>query len=108
MTRLEAILPNTVLRGILPDAAVTVVNVQWYGSDAVELTYKTETRVGRDAGRIAEEVIAHLAILPGADVKITLEIEGNFPDGVPDAVVRTVLENSRTLHFNPNPGFDKE
>lgn len=66
------------------------------------------TRVGRDAGRIAEEVIAHLAILPGANVKITLEIEGEFPSGVPDAIVRTVLENSKTLRFNPHPAFDKE
>lgn len=33
------------------------------------------TRLGRDAGRVAEEVIAHLAGLPRADVRITLEIE---------------------------------
>ena len=26
------------LRGILPDSMVTVVAVQWYGSDALELT----------------------------------------------------------------------
>ena len=33
------------------------------------------TRVGRDASRIADEVIAHLAGLVGANVKVTLEIE---------------------------------
>jgi hypothetical protein len=33
------------------------------------------TRVGRDAGQIAQEVIAHLAGLPGAEVRVTLEIE---------------------------------
>ncbi len=32
------------------------------------------TRVGRDAGRIADEVISHLAGLVGADVNVTLEI----------------------------------
>ena len=32
------------------------------------------TRVGRDAGRIADEVISHLAGLIGADVSVTLEI----------------------------------
>lgn len=38
--RLEDLQPNTVLRGILPDCAVTLVNVQWFGSEAVEITYK--------------------------------------------------------------------
>ena len=33
------------------------------------------TRAGRDAGRIADEVFAHLAGLVGADVTVTLEIE---------------------------------
>ncbi len=40
MTRLEDILPNASCRGILPDALVTVVNVQWFGSEALDLTYK--------------------------------------------------------------------
>jgi len=40
MARLEALTPGTALRGILPDSIVTVVAVQWFGSDAVELTYK--------------------------------------------------------------------
>src|ERR1039458_4199978 len=31
-------------------------------------------RVGRDASRIADEVIAHLAGLVGAEVRVTLEI----------------------------------
>jgi hypothetical protein len=39
------------------------------------------TRVGRDAGRIAEEVIAHLATLPGAEVRVTLQIAALLPDG---------------------------
>jgi predicted AAA+ superfamily ATPase len=64
-------------------------------------------RMGRDAGRIAEEVIAHLAGLVGADVSVTLEIEAIVPDGVPDNVVRTVTENSRTLKFT-SQGFEKE
>jgi len=31
------------VRGILPDSLVTVVTVQWFGSEALELTYKTPT-----------------------------------------------------------------
>ncbi len=65
------------------------------------------TRVGRDAGRIAEEVIAHLSGLMGAKVIVTLEIASEVSDGVPDKVVRIVTENSRTLKFT-SQGFEKE
>ena len=65
------------------------------------------TRVGRDAGQIADEVIAHLAGLVGANVRLTLEIEANIPDGTPEHVVRTVTENSRTLRFDDS-GFEEE
>jgi superfamily II DNA or RNA helicase len=43
MSKLEDLRPNAAVRGILPDSLVTVVNVEWYGSDVVELTYKTHT-----------------------------------------------------------------
>ncbi|MDQ2651840.1 MAG: DEAD/DEAH box helicase, partial [Chloroflexota bacterium] len=44
---LEELTPSTAVRGIVPDSAVTVVSVQWFGSNALELTYKTaEGRVG--------------------------------------------------------------
>jgi predicted AAA+ superfamily ATPase len=65
------------------------------------------TRVGRDAGRIADEVIAHLAGLIGSKVEVTLEIEAEIPSGAPDHVVRTVTENSRTLKFT-SQGFEEE
>ena len=65
------------------------------------------TRVGRDASRIADEVIAHLAGLVGATVTVTLEIEAEVPAGAPDHVVRTVTENGRTLKFT-SQGFERE
>jgi hypothetical protein len=65
------------------------------------------TRVGRDASRIAEEVIAHLAGLVGAKLTVTLEVEAEIPSGAPDQVVRTVTENSRTLKFT-SQGFERE
>ncbi|MGC8720071.1 MAG: hypothetical protein ACP5TY_08695, partial [Thermodesulforhabdaceae bacterium] len=47
MSKLEDLKPHANVRGILPDAVVTVVSVQWFGSDALELTYKDPTgRVG--------------------------------------------------------------
>ncbi|WP_366918269.1 hypothetical protein [Accumulibacter sp.] len=54
-------------------------------------------RVGRDASRIAEEVISHLVGFVGARVTVTIEVEAEMPGGAPDKVVRTVIENSRTL-----------
>jgi len=65
------------------------------------------TRVGRDASRVADEVISHLSGIIGSQVKVTLEIEADIPSGVPDQIVRTVTENSRTLKFT-NQGFEKE
>ena len=64
-------------------------------------------RVGRDAGRIAEEVIAHLTGMVGSAVSVSLEIEAVNPDGVPDQVVRTVTENAQTLKFEDH-GFENE
>ena len=63
--------------------------------------------MGRDAGRIGDEVIAHLVGLMGSEVKVTLEIEAEVPSGTPDHVVRTVTENSRTLKFT-SQGFEEE
>ncbi|MCG2740517.1 MAG: DUF499 domain-containing protein [Syntrophaceae bacterium] len=65
------------------------------------------TRVGRDASRIADEVISHLSGLVGASVTVTLEVEADIPTGAPDHVVRVVTENSRTLNFT-SQGFEKE
>ncbi len=65
------------------------------------------TRVGRDASKIAEEIISHLAGLVGATVTVTIEVDAEIPDGAPDNVVRTVTENSRTLKFTSH-GFESE
>src|SRR5215472_9491135 len=51
MSKLEALQPNATIRGILPDCLVTVVNVQWFGSSALELTYKTP------AGKVANQLL---------------------------------------------------
>jgi predicted AAA+ superfamily ATPase len=91
------------------------------GSDAIAAPTSTQTppkrfhgtvsldatRVGRDASRIADEVIAHLAGLVGARVTVTLDVEAEIPAGAPDLVVRTVTENCRTLKFS-NQGFEQE
>jgi hypothetical protein len=48
---------------------------------------------------VADEVIAHLRSDPNARVKIILEIEAEFPQGVSDQVRRTVSENASALGF---------
>src|SRR5437879_1482088 len=51
MSKLEELQTNASLRGILPDALVTVVTIQWFGSEAVELTYKDP------AGKVANQLL---------------------------------------------------
>ena len=85
-----------------PKPPIQVAPKRYHGS--VDLD---PTRVGRDASRIADEVIAHLNGLVGSTVRVTLEIEADIPSGAPDNVVRTVTENSRTLKFT-SQGFEKE
>jgi len=41
MSKLEDLKPNASVRGIIADSLVTVLNVNWFGSDALDLTYKT-------------------------------------------------------------------
>src|SRR5688572_29904826 len=41
--KLEELQPNAAVRGILPDCLVTVVATQWFGSEALDLTYKDPT-----------------------------------------------------------------
>ncbi len=65
------------------------------------------SRVGRDAGRIADEVLAHLAALPGADVAVTLEVHVHVGEGVSEDVVRIVSENATALKFD-HASFEKE
>ncbi|MEK7717828.1 MAG: SNF2-related protein, partial [Pseudomonadota bacterium] len=51
MTKLEELRPNASVRGIRPDCLITVVSIQWFGSEALELTYKTPT------GKVANELL---------------------------------------------------
>lgn len=49
--KLEQLQVHGSVRGIIPDALVTVVSVQWFGTEALELTYKTPT------GKVANELL---------------------------------------------------
>jgi len=49
--RLEDIQSACTLHGILPNETVTVISIEWYGSDAVELTYKS------GSGNVSNELL---------------------------------------------------
>jgi superfamily II DNA or RNA helicase len=49
--KLEDLTPGASVRGILPDAAVSVVSVQWHGSDALTLVYRDP------GGKVADEIL---------------------------------------------------
>jgi len=85
-----------------PDADPVPAVRRFFGTVTLD-----SSRVGRDASRIAEEVVSHLVAQVGADVTVRLEIAADLPDGATDQVVRTVSENSRTLKFDTH-GFERE
>src|SRR5689334_18559297 len=51
MSRLDELKPGASVQGILPSALITIVSVQWHGSEAVELTYKSPE------GKVANELL---------------------------------------------------
>src|SRR5512136_1472352 len=51
MSSLDELRPNASVRGVLPDCLVTVVSVKWFGSEALELTYKDPS------GKVANELL---------------------------------------------------
>src|SRR5438270_2228588 len=51
MARLEQLTRGATVKGILPDALITVVDVQWHGDMAITLTYRDA------AGRLGNEIL---------------------------------------------------
>jgi predicted AAA+ superfamily ATPase len=93
---------NGVSGGAVPQPNTPALPRRFHGTVRLD-----PTRVGRDAGRIAEEVVAHLAGQPGVEVVVTLEIHARLPGGANEQIVRTVTENCRTLKFQAH-GFESE
>jgi hypothetical protein len=52
--------------------------------------------------QIADEIISHLASDPQGTVNVTLEITGEFPNGVSETTKRAVSENATSLGFKNN------
>lgn len=56
-------------------------------------------RATLDFSQIVEEVVAQFSALPGAKVRIKVDIEAESADGFGDGTVRAVKENANTLKF---------
>jgi hypothetical protein len=54
-------------------------------------------RASRDFKKLDEEVLEALQGVPGAKLRVTVDIDFEVPDGVSAQVERTVTENCRTL-----------
>jgi hypothetical protein len=57
--QLDHLTPGATVRGLVPDAAVTVVNVQWHGADAPALGQGGGSRHQGDGGSV---VVATLVL----------------------------------------------
>jgi hypothetical protein len=77
-----------------------VTNTHFYLSADLD-----NTRVIRDVQQLMTEVINHLSGVDGSQVKITLEVQADMPEGTPVPVVRTVTENCATLRVR-DYGFE--
>jgi hypothetical protein len=84
--------PNSLLP--IPSIPSPPILRRFYGNVDIDAM-----RINRDAPTIANEVIQHLTALNGATVKITLEIEAEIPEGVPDDVARTVIGHLEKLPY---------
>ncbi len=49
--KLDDLRPDAAVRGILPDAVVTVVSLEWHGSNALTIVYRGPN------GRLADEIL---------------------------------------------------
>ena len=104
MIRLEDLQVNAAVRGLLSDSLASVVSVQWFGSEALEITYKTP------ASKVANELFyrSDEARRDLVERGRPWSFEGRFRDGVhvvevSDLMRRTVEES--LLKFDGTPLF---
>ena len=85
--------PLDAAKGALPTRFFGVVSVD---ADTATMNFST----------IVNEVIQHFAAQAGVEVKVTVEIEAQYPDGFDSSLQRTVKENCGVLRFK-SADFEK-
>lgn len=78
---------------VVPEPVIATVT-RFVGSKSLN----TE-RYGLEFKKVADEVIAHLASLPGVQLEIRVEIDAHVPGGLDESKIRTIRENAVTLKF---------
>ena len=58
-----------------------------------------QDRMARHADQVIAEVVERIAAVEGAQVKVSIQIEVDSPDGFDDTTQRTIQENAGTLGF---------
>lgn len=86
---------------VIPPQQEQPQNTHFYMSATLD-----NTRINRDVQRLVEEVISNLTCIDGCTVEVTLEVNAQAPEGLPQSTVRTVSENCRTLKVK-GFGFDQ-
>jgi len=94
--------PTSLLFDEKPQKTETTVPKKTHFWGSVKLDH---TRLGSTAGQINTEILQHFTQLPGASVKVSLDIEVEVPSGIPDDIVHIVDENRKTLKFDDGSGF---
>jgi uncharacterized protein len=87
----------------IPQKIKTTISKKTHFWGSVKLDH---TKLGSTAGLINTEILQHFIQLPGASVKISLDIKVDVPLGIPDDIVHIVDENRKTLKFDDSSGFE--
>lgn len=97
MSRLDDLKPGATVKGILTNGLVTVVNVHWHGSEALELTYKSPE------GKVANELLyrhdepriapAFAASTPDLDAEDVEDLE-EAPENEVEAAEEEILDQA--------------
>jgi predicted AAA+ superfamily ATPase len=77
-----------------------VVFRRFYGAASLD-----PGRLARDAGKLAEEVVAHLNAIDGTDIDVTIEITATNLAGFAEPVRKLVSENAAALRLRQH-GFE--
>lgn len=88
MVRLEDIKPGSVVKGVLPNEPVTVVSVQWFGTNAIELTYKNV------AGKVSNQLLYR-----SDELSLNVDAEGTPWSFSADAGLFRLVSESRRIQL---------
>ena len=94
--KLEDLQATAAVRGILTDGVVTVVSVRWFGSDALELTYRGA------GGELGSEILYR-----DDDTRNEILYSLNKPDDYRLAIVEFLDRDAHRVHYHRQP-FHRE